>query len=97
MMQQRIMQSAIKATHKGKELTKRQVKARDEIPTFEQLLAAIELEVRRYNNRPHSSLPRKEDGEYYSPAAYRRKLIKSRMLKLISCRRKNCMKCSGRK
>ncbi|MCZ5321407.1 hypothetical protein O5699_01370 [Escherichia coli] len=51
MMQQRIMQSAIKATHKGKELTKRQVKARDEVPTFEQLMAAIELEVRRYNNQ----------------------------------------------
>ncbi|EIM6236133.1 transposase, partial [Escherichia coli] len=43
MIQQRIMQSAIKATHKGKELTKRQVKARDEVPTFEQLMAAIEL------------------------------------------------------
>lgn len=82
MMQQRIMQSAIKATHKGKELTKRQVKARDEIPTFEQLLAAIELEVRRYNNRPHSSLPRKEDGEYYSPAAYRRKLIKEQNVEI---------------
>ncbi|HDP9852009.1 TPA: transposase [Escherichia coli] len=76
MMQQRITQSAIKATHKGKELTKRQVKAMGEVPTFEQLLAAIELEVKRYNNRPHSSLPRKEDGEHYSPAAYRRKLIK---------------------
>ncbi|HHH7957460.1 TPA: DNA-binding protein [Escherichia coli] len=76
MMQQRIIQSAIKATHKGKELTKRQVKAMGEVPTFEQLMAAIELEVKRYNNRPHSSLPRKEDGEHYSPAAYRRKLIK---------------------
>ncbi|WP_405000355.1 Mu transposase C-terminal domain-containing protein [Escherichia coli] len=76
MMQQRITQSAIKATHKGKELTKRQVKAMGEVPTFEQLMAAIELEVKRYNNRPHSSLPRKEDGEHYSPAAYRRKLIK---------------------
>ncbi|MCV7990598.1 Mu transposase C-terminal domain-containing protein, partial [Escherichia coli] len=82
MMQQRIMQSAIKATHKGKELTKRQVKARDEIPTFEQLMAAIELEVRRYNNRPHSSLPRKEDGEHYSPAAYRRKLIKEQNVEI---------------
>ncbi|HFU8047898.1 TPA: DNA-binding protein [Escherichia coli] len=76
MMQQRITQSAIKATHKEKELTKRQVKAMGEVPTFEQLMAAIELEVKRYNNRPHSSLPRKEDGEHYSPAAYRRKLIK---------------------
>lgn len=76
MMQQRITLSAIKATHKGKELTKRQVKAMGEVPTFEQLMTAIELEVKRYNNRPHSSLPRKEDGEHYSPAAYRRKLIK---------------------
>ncbi|WP_141109697.1 Mu transposase C-terminal domain-containing protein [Escherichia albertii] len=76
MMQQRIMQSAIKATHKGKELTRQQAKVRGEIPTFEQLLFAIELEVKRYNDRPHSSLPRKEDGEHYSPAAYRRKLIK---------------------
>ncbi|MDM4917254.1 Mu transposase C-terminal domain-containing protein [Escherichia coli] len=54
----------------------------DEIPTFEQLMTAIELEVRRYNNRPHSSLPRKEDGEHYSPAAYRRKLIKEQNVEI---------------
>ncbi|WP_370558592.1 Mu transposase C-terminal domain-containing protein [Edwardsiella tarda] len=75
-LQQRIAQSALRATHKGKDLTKRQVEAMGKIPTWEQLLSAIEQEVERYNNRPHSSLPRRENGEHYSPAAYRKKLLK---------------------
>ncbi|EKN5996269.1 Mu transposase C-terminal domain-containing protein [Yersinia enterocolitica] len=75
-LQQRIARSALTAMHKGKELNKRQVEALGKIPTWEQLLSAIELEVARYNNRPHTSLPRKENGEHYSPAAYRRKLLK---------------------
>ncbi|EAW3601522.1 transposase [Salmonella enterica] len=75
-MQQRIARAALVATHKGKDLTKRQAEAVGKIPTWEQLLTAIEQEVARYNNRPHSSLPRRENGEHYSPAAYRRMLIK---------------------
>ncbi|ELB4164514.1 transposase [Salmonella enterica] len=75
-MQQRIARAALVATHKGKGLTKRQAEAVGKIPTWEQLLTAIEQEVARYNNRPHSSLPRRENGEHYSPAAYRRMLIK---------------------
>lgn len=75
-LQQRIAQSALKATHKGRDLTKRQVEAIGKVPTWEQLLSAIEQEVARYNNRPHSSLPRRENGEHYSPAAYRKKLLK---------------------
>ncbi|EEZ5537881.1 transposase [Shigella sonnei] len=74
-LQQRIAQSALKATHKGKDLTKRQVEAMGKIPTWEQLLSAIEQEVHRYNNRPHTSLPRRDNGEHYSPAAYRKKLL----------------------
>lgn len=75
-MQQRIATSALKAMHAGKDLTKRQVKAIGQIPTWEQLVAAIDLEVERYNNHPHSALPRGGDGEHYSPAAYRSKLLK---------------------
>ncbi|EIK2586748.1 Mu transposase C-terminal domain-containing protein, partial [Salmonella enterica] len=75
-MQQRIARAALVATHKGKDLTKRQAELVGKIPTWEQLLTAIEQEVARYNNRPHSSLPRRENGEHYSPAAYRRMLIK---------------------
>ncbi|EHT8663148.1 transposase, partial [Salmonella enterica] len=71
-LQMRIARSAVKAQHKGKELTPRQVKAMGKIPTWEQLMAAIEREVELYNNRPHSSLPRRESGEHYSPAAYRK-------------------------
>ncbi|EAW3718814.1 DDE-type integrase/transposase/recombinase [Salmonella enterica] len=75
-MQQRIARAALVATHKGKGLTKRQAEAIGKIPTWEQLLTAIEQEVARYNNRQHSSLPRRENGKHYSPAAYRRMLIK---------------------
>ncbi|EPP0275535.1 Mu transposase C-terminal domain-containing protein, partial [Salmonella enterica subsp. enterica] len=75
-MQQRIARAALVAMHKGKDLTKRQAAAAGKIPTWEQLLEAIELEVARYNNRPHTSLPRRENGEHYSPAAYRKMLIK---------------------
>ncbi|EBN8660136.1 DDE-type integrase/transposase/recombinase [Salmonella enterica] len=75
-LQQRIVNSALTAAHKGKDLTKRQAEAIGKIPTWEQLLTAIEQEVARYNNRQHSSLPRRENGKHYSPAAYRRMLIK---------------------
>lgn len=75
-LQMRIARSAVKAMHKGKDLTTRQVKAMGKIPTWEQLMVAIEEEVANYNNRPHSSLPRRESGEHYSPAAYRKKLIR---------------------
>lgn len=75
-LQDRIIQSAIKAFHTGKDLTKRQVSMMAKVPTWEQLLSAIESETERYNNRPHSELPRMANGEHYSPAAYRSKLLK---------------------
>lgn len=75
-LQQRIARSALVAMHKGKDLTKRQAEAIGKVPTWEQLLEAIEQEVARYNNRPHSSLPRRDNGEHYSPAAYRKMLIR---------------------
>jgi putative transposase len=75
-LQDRIIQSAVKAFHTGKDLTKRQVSMMEKVPTWEQLLSAIESEVERYNNRPHSELPRMANGEHYSPAAYRSKLLK---------------------
>lgn len=75
-LQDRIIQSAIKAIHTGKDLTKRQVAMMEKVPTWEQLLSAIESEIERYNNRPHSELPRGATGEHYSPARYRRKLLK---------------------
>ncbi|ECF6948413.1 transposase, partial [Salmonella enterica subsp. diarizonae] len=68
--------SALKAAYEGKELTPRQVKALGKIPTWEQTVSAIEREVELYNNRDHSSLPRRENGRHYSPAAYRRHLIR---------------------
>lgn len=75
-LQQRIAASALKAAYEGKELTPRQVKALGKIPTWEQTVSAIEREVELYNNRDHSSLPRRENGKHYSPAAYRRHLIR---------------------
>ncbi|MGL5344827.1 MAG: Mu transposase C-terminal domain-containing protein, partial [Plesiomonas sp.] len=75
-LQQRIARSALNAMHKGNDLTKRQADAMGKVPTWEQLLFAIEDEVKNYNNRPHTSLPKRENGEHYSPAAYRKMLIK---------------------
>ncbi|EEC0216909.1 DDE-type integrase/transposase/recombinase [Salmonella enterica] len=75
-LQQRIAASALKAAYKGNELTPRQVEALGKIPTWEQLTSTIEREVELYNNREHRSLPRRENGKHYSPAAYRRHLIR---------------------
>lgn len=67
--------SALNALEKGKPLNAIQAETMQKVPSWEMLLAEIEVQVQRHNNRPHSSLPKREDGEHWSPLAYRRYLI----------------------
>ncbi|WP_245675291.1 Mu transposase C-terminal domain-containing protein [Candidatus Erwinia dacicola] len=46
------------------------------VPTMEQLVAEIERQIERHNNRPHSSLPERNNGQHCSPLAYRNHVIK---------------------
>lgn len=68
--------SAVNAIEKGKDLNEVQTAAMRKVPTWEQLTEEIERQVERHNNRPHSSLPVRENGEYWSPMAWRNHLIK---------------------
>lgn len=67
--------SAVNAINKGKELTGEQRRFFDRVPTWDALLAEIEVQVQRHNNRPHDSLPKKDNGQHWSPLAYRNMLI----------------------
>ncbi|WP_345859357.1 Mu transposase C-terminal domain-containing protein [Shewanella algae] len=71
------VESASKAIHNGKTLTQRQRKAAERLPSWQQLLDAIEAEIEHYNQRPHSQLPRKGNGERFTPAEYRQHVIES--------------------
>ncbi|MCX8957191.1 transposase [Erwinia psidii] len=67
--------SAVNALEKGKELNAIQQAALCKVPTWEQLIEEIERQVERHNNRPHTSLPERENGQHWSPLAYRKYLI----------------------
>ncbi|MFN1148660.1 Mu transposase C-terminal domain-containing protein [Serratia liquefaciens] len=74
--------SAVKAIEGGKNLNAIQAAAMQKIPTWEQLIAEIEVQVERHNNRPHESLPRRDGGQHWSPLAYRKHLIAQNNLEL---------------
>jgi putative transposase len=68
--------SASNALAQGKELNARQQADIKKLPSWNQLLDAIEEVVDWYNNQhEHSSLPQKPNGKHYTPAEYRRYLI----------------------
>lgn len=59
------------ALRSGKELTPKQKKTQELVPSWRQLSDAIEEEIEKYNNsHEHSELP-KVNGKWMSPAAYR--------------------------
>ncbi|ECI5214665.1 transposase [Salmonella enterica subsp. diarizonae] len=66
------LMSATNALNKGRELTDKQHQNLKKLPSWNELIAAIEAGVEWYNNRPHSSLPLRENGEHYTPAQFRR-------------------------
>lgn len=68
--------SAIKATEKGKDLNAVQAAAMRKVPTMPELVAEIESQIERHNNRPHRSLPERDNGQHWSPLAYRNFVIK---------------------
>ncbi|SMG60804.1 putative transposase [Cedecea sp. NFIX57] len=70
------VESAVTAIENGKELNERQVAAMRKVPTWEQLIEEIGRQMERHNNRPHSSLPVRENGECWSPLAYRNHVLK---------------------
>ncbi|EEJ8284717.1 DDE-type integrase/transposase/recombinase [Salmonella enterica] len=71
----RNLRSAFNALQKGKELNAIQRAAMRDLPSWEELIEAIREGVEWYNNRPHSELPLKPNGEHYSPAAFRKKRL----------------------
>ncbi|ECJ6125878.1 Mu transposase C-terminal domain-containing protein [Salmonella enterica] len=71
----RDLRSAFNALQKGKELNAIQRAAMRDLPSWAELIEAIREGVEWYNNRPHSELPLKKNGEHYSPAAFRKKRL----------------------
>lgn len=67
--------SAVNAIERGKPLNAIQKAVLQKVPTWTQLIEEIERQVQRHNNRPHSSLPVRENGEHWSPLAYRNHMI----------------------
>uniref|UniRef100_UPI001AD899D8 Mu transposase C-terminal domain-containing protein n=1 Tax=Rahnella sp. ChDrAdgB13 TaxID=1850581 RepID=UPI001AD899D8 len=67
--------SAVNAIEKGKELKAVQKAAIAKVPHWDELIAEIECQIERHNNRPHDSLPMRENGQHWSPVAYRKMLI----------------------
>ena len=67
----RKLDSAFKAFNQGKELTDEQKRYKAKLPSWKQFIADVTGCINSYNNRPHSSLPKKDDGEHYTPAEYR--------------------------
>ncbi|WP_407656552.1 Mu transposase C-terminal domain-containing protein [Limnobaculum zhutongyuii] len=64
--------SALNAQRKGRELTPVQKRALQGLPSWDELVAAIESGIEWYNNRPHSELPKTDSGEHFTPAQFRR-------------------------
>lgn len=69
------MMSAVNAIEKGKPLNGVQSAVMRKVPSWEQLIAEIEVQITRHNNRPHDSLPPRESGEHWSPLAYRKHVL----------------------
>ncbi|HAH4528999.1 TPA: DDE-type integrase/transposase/recombinase [Escherichia coli] len=66
------LMSATNAVAKGKELSVKQQQTLRDLPSWDTLIAEIESGVEWYNNRPHESLPKRGNGEHFTPAQFRR-------------------------
>ncbi|MEZ3140828.1 Mu transposase C-terminal domain-containing protein [Citrobacter braakii] len=76
-MTARRIESAINATSNGRELTPIQSRALSYLPSWGQLLDAIEREITRYNTEhEHSQLP-KISGRHMTPAEYRAHVLET--------------------
>lgn len=71
----RDLRSAFNALQKGGTLNARQRAAMRDLPSWAELIEAVRDGVEWYNNRPHSELPLKPNGEHYTPAEFRKKRL----------------------
>lgn len=77
--------SAINALNQGKELNPVQKSAIAKLPSWNQLIDAIEDEIDAYNTRHrHSELPRRADGQHYTAAEYRALLLETAEIDRLS-------------
>lgn len=67
----RKLESAFNAENKGKELTAEQKRYKSKLPSWKQFIADVARCIDEYNNRPHRSLPKKDDGIHFTPTEYR--------------------------
>ena len=86
----RKVESAVNAIEKGKELTAEQKRFYRKMPTWEEFITDVEQVFNEYNQQPHSELPKKPDGEHFSPLEYRQWIElheqpKQRMLTEFEC------------
>jgi putative transposase len=64
--------SALNAEKNGKELTIKQSNDLKKLPSWQQLIDAVEEGIEWYNTRhEHSELPKRANGKHYTPAQYR--------------------------
>ncbi|VEJ09720.1 Mu transposase C-terminal domain-containing protein [Actinobacillus delphinicola] len=73
----RRIESAVNAIEKGKELSTEQRRFYKKMPHFLDFVADVERCFADYNNRPHSSLPKKDNGEHFSPLEYANWIMKA--------------------
>ncbi|HHR4051839.1 TPA: Mu transposase C-terminal domain-containing protein [Salmonella enterica] len=71
----RDLRSAFNALQQGKNLNATQRAAMRDLPSWSELCEAVREGVEWYNNRPHSELPMKANGKYYTPAEFRKKRL----------------------
>lgn len=75
--------SAVNAESKGRELTTKQQRDLRKLPTWHELILAVEAGVEWYNNsHEHSELPKRANGKHYTPAQYRAEKIDAAALEL---------------
>lgn len=68
--------SAVNAANKGRELTSKQQRDLKLLPSWQELIAAVEAGINWYNTEhEHSELPRKASGRHYTPAEYRAEML----------------------
>lgn len=81
----RAIDSAVNAINQNKALNTLQKSAIAKLPSWNQLIDAIEDEIDAYNTRHrHSELPRRADGQHYTAAEYRATLLETAEIDRLS-------------
>lgn len=68
--------SAVNADLKGKELTAKQQRSLRLLPSWDDLIVAVEAGIEWYNTcHEHAELPKRDNGKHYTPAQYRAEML----------------------